>query len=654
MRHMSLAFAAAVALASIGCGGSSGTSLAPDALDHDASAPFAGHWSGTLTLEANGQTQSSATDIEVDVSGRNTLAFPGLCKDSAPAARVTSDTAFTVASHTCSIPSSSCTITWQIAGGSGSLSAGTLRLLLNGAASGCNAPAGATLSFAFAGTKQAPFFISFLSPSSITAGASGFTLQVNGTAFPADAVVQWNGSPRTTSFVSGSVLQAQIPASDVASGGTALVTVMSPSAGSTTAPATFQVIGAPPPSVFSIAPSSAVAGSGAFTLQVSGGAFATGAVVRWNGSPRATTFIHSGLIQAQILAADVATAGTAQVTVANGPGGTPSAPVPFDVQAPQPGVTILSLPVRDMVWDPARQKIYVSLNNTSPTNPNTITAVDPFTATFDAGAFAGSQPNRLALSDDGQFLYAGIDGAAAVQRFTLPGLAQDLRISLGSDPFFGPYHAGDVQVAPGAPRAIAVSLAVAGVSPSAQGGVVVFDDAVARATRAAGFGGTGLLFNSLQWGADATTLYAANTETTGFDFYELSVTASGVTLAHDHSGTFSGFANGIHFDPVTRLVYSDDGHVIDPATGLPGGTYGTAGPMVPDGKAGVAVFVTSDFSTSNVTIRTFDLTRFTSVGSFVLQRVSGRPIGRVLRWGADGIAFATDAGQLVLTHYPHP
>jgi hypothetical protein len=43
------------------------------------------------------------------------------------------------------------------------------------------------------------------------------------------AVVQWNATARTTTFVSSTQLTASIPASDVALAGTAQVTVLHPS-----------------------------------------------------------------------------------------------------------------------------------------------------------------------------------------------------------------------------------------------------------------------------------------------------------------------------------------------------------------------------------------------------------------------------------------
>ena len=82
----------------------------------------------------------------------------------------------------------------------------------------------------------------------------------------------------------------------------------------------------PVPSVAQpLVPPSATPGDAAFALTVNGNDFVAGAVVNWNGSPRTTTFVTSHRLTAAINAADVATAGTATITVSNPPpGGGPS------------------------------------------------------------------------------------------------------------------------------------------------------------------------------------------------------------------------------------------------------------------------------------------------------------------------------------------
>ena len=49
-----------------------------------------------------------------------------------------------------------------------------------------------------------------LVPTSVAPGSGGFTLTVNGVGFASGALVYWNGSVRSTSFISSHQLQAQI------------------------------------------------------------------------------------------------------------------------------------------------------------------------------------------------------------------------------------------------------------------------------------------------------------------------------------------------------------------------------------------------------------------------------------------------------------
>jgi len=75
-----------------------------------------------------------------------------------------------------------------------------------------------------------------------------------------------------------------------------------------------------------ISPAAITVGAGAFNLTVAGTGFVPGAVVRWKGADRPTTFVSNTTLTAAIPAADVATIGTATVAVFNPtPGGGSSA-----------------------------------------------------------------------------------------------------------------------------------------------------------------------------------------------------------------------------------------------------------------------------------------------------------------------------------------
>ena len=98
----------------------------------------------------------------------------------------------------------------------------------------------------------------------------------------------------------------------------------------------------PAPVVSALSPDRTLAGGAAFTLTVTGSNFTSASVVRWNGSNRATTVVSSTQLQASISAGDVATAGTAQVSVSTpSPGGGTSGALPFTV-APPAVITVSS------------------------------------------------------------------------------------------------------------------------------------------------------------------------------------------------------------------------------------------------------------------------------------------------------------------------
>ena len=90
----------------------------------------------------------------------------------------------------------------------------------------------------------------------------------------------------------------------------------------------------PVPTLTSINPTNINAAGSSFTLTATGSGFYSSSVINWNGSARTTTFVNSTTLTAAITAADIATAGTASVTVTNpAPGGGTSAGQTFTINA---------------------------------------------------------------------------------------------------------------------------------------------------------------------------------------------------------------------------------------------------------------------------------------------------------------------------------
>ena len=222
-------------------------------------------------------------------------------------------------------------------------------------------------------SNPAPTIIS-ISPSSATAGGPAFTLTVTGTGFIPSSSVRWNGVARTTTYGSSTQLTAVILASDIATSGTASVTVLNPTPGGGTSTAKTFTINAPSnpiPSLSSISPISATAGSPAFTLTVYGSNFITGSIVRWNGLAKTTIYYSSTQLTAAISASDIASAGTASVTVFNpAPGGGTSGSLTFTINtasSPPPAASFSGTPVN------GKSPMKVQFTDTSTGNPTSWT-----------------------------------------------------------------------------------------------------------------------------------------------------------------------------------------------------------------------------------------------------------------------------------------
>lgn len=161
-------------------------------------------------------------------------------------------------------------------------------------------------------------------PSNITAGSESFTVSITGTGFVSSSkgvtFAYWNGAPRSTTFdLTTNQLTVQILASDVAATGVGNVTLVNPPPGGGPSQngLDFTIVAAQSGgrTISSFSPASANASDKAFTLTVNGNNFTVNDVVTWNGSVRATTFMSSTQVSAQINATDVTTSGSASIAV---------------------------------------------------------------------------------------------------------------------------------------------------------------------------------------------------------------------------------------------------------------------------------------------------------------------------------------------------
>lgn len=96
-----------------------------------------------------------------------------------------------------------------------------------------------------AAANPIPFLNQPLAPTAIPPGSGAFTLSLSGTGFVSGSTVDFNGAPLTTMFVDGEHLTAIVPAADVATAGTAIVSVVNPTPGGSRSNVVYFQVGAP-------------------------------------------------------------------------------------------------------------------------------------------------------------------------------------------------------------------------------------------------------------------------------------------------------------------------------------------------------------------------------------------------------------------------
>lgn len=188
-------------------------------------------------------------------------------------------------------------------------------------------------------TELAPATITSISPTTVAEGSAAFTLQVTGTGFVSGSTVTLNGSNLPTTFVSSTQLTATVSPSLVAMGGSFVVGVVGPegqSATSPNGPVTIQLtVDNGQPTITQLMPNSAVVGSAATSVVITGTNFAQTSVASFGSVARSTTFQSTTQLTVALTATDLATLGTTNITVTNpAPGGGTSNASAFSVVSP--------------------------------------------------------------------------------------------------------------------------------------------------------------------------------------------------------------------------------------------------------------------------------------------------------------------------------
>ncbi|MCU1268383.1 MAG: hypothetical protein JWM21_4701 [Acidobacteria bacterium] len=322
-----------------------------------------------------------------------------------------------------------------------------------------------------------------------------------------------------------------------------------------------------------------------------------------------------------------------QSTLVSSSGAVPTpTPTPSPTPSPSPSpyvptfVRQLSLPANDLVYNQPDQMIYASVPSFAGPNGNSITPVNPLTGALGTSVFVGSEPNKLALADDGSALHISLDGAAAIRRFNIPTQTAGTQFSWGSTS----QRPIDMAVVPGSPLALAIS-------DGTGLGVAVYDDGVRRTNTSHG---GAYAIGPIAFGATPSVLYGYDGFSSGFELVKFNIDANGVTGATIGNNLLSGFSNAPMKFANGRLYH--ESRVVDPEAKILAGSFLNTGGSNPvktvDPVLGKVFFLSS--SGTGLILRAFDSNTFVPLGSVDIPNVPGAP-RRIIRWGTNGLAFNT-------------
>jgi hypothetical protein len=180
-----------------------------------------------------------------------------------------------------------------------------------------------------------------VSPTKLPISSVDVQVSITGSNFVTASSAVIGSQGISTSYTSSTQLLAAVPAAYLSSAGTLPLGVFNPAPGGGFSPTTVSIaVGTlnPTPTLTTLEPSSVSAGSGAFTLDLSGTSFVDGVQAFFGSTALSTTFIGSTSAQAAVPAYLVATAGSAQVVLVNpAPGGGASAGAAFSIGAGEAG-----------------------------------------------------------------------------------------------------------------------------------------------------------------------------------------------------------------------------------------------------------------------------------------------------------------------------
>jgi hypothetical protein len=309
------------------------------------------------------------------------------------------------------------------------------------------------------------------------------------------------------------------------------------------------------PSLSAISPNFVQAGTTDFTLTVTGTGFNEASIVNLGSTALATTYVSATQLTAAVTASEIANYGWTPVTISNpAPGGGVSPVMPLTIYA------VVNVPASGLLFDPWSQQLYATIPGTSTSvTGNSIVTVNPFTGAVGTPVNVGSNPNVMAETADGNYLYIGLSGSDSLAQFDLRHQSLIATYPLTFTQFGSTTGAAAtwLSVMPGNDTTLVIDTSTIG------GGTGIFD--ITGSTGAFRPNSTGIYTGNFPTFANSSEFYTYDNYTSGAEFYRFSVNSQGISLI---DGTTLDGIGGL-FQIANGLVYGPDGGIINPLTTPP-------------------------------------------------------------------------------------
>lgn len=433
-------------------------------------------------------------------------------------------------------------------------------------------------------------------------------------------------------------------------------------ASNNTASATTSIAGsvyAGVPQITSLSPAVALAGSQDLALTVNGTGFVNGSTVYWNTTALNTSYVNATQLSANLPSSDLTTLGWGKVSVVTpSPGGGTSNATSFAIYSS------VKLMANHLLVDPYSRRLYASVNsNATEVTGNSLVVVDPTSGSLGTPVSAGSQPGKMALTDDGNVMYVALAGADAVARLSMSTQSVDFTFPVTAN---GTYSTSslnlrDIAAVPGTENTIAIDLgswpgtAIYDVDPTHQSATTRSGNYSQNTTGA--YTGSSLQF------LNSTTMFSFDVDTSGETFNRWTLASTGLSGSYTAEYTLNNFSS---FKLRNGMAFADAGGVANASVVPPapmgvmlpssgGSTYtGYYGQVnEPDTSLGRSFFglMTGSGSSLALTLRAFDQNTYMLTDTLALPistSVSSTPaVVDLYRWGADGLAILRSDGQIM-------